>query len=56
MLTWPEGNGFVVRALMEKYRFPLLTGALVHRIEDHARGARLAVYLDAEKRSVAIEC
>ena len=56
VLTWPEGNGFVVKALMEKYRFPLLPAALVHRVEEHARGARLAVYLAAEKRSVAIDC
>jgi hypothetical protein len=54
VLTWPEGNGFVVRSLMERYRFPVTAGALVHRIEDGAKGVTLGVYLAAEKRSVEI--
>ncbi len=54
VLTWPEGNGFVVRSLMERYRFPVLADALVHRIEEGAKEVRLGVYLAAEKRAIEI--
>jgi hypothetical protein len=55
VLTWPEGNGFVVRQLLERYKFPISTGALVFSMEEAARGVKLGVYLAAEKRSIAIE-
>lgn len=55
VLTWPEGNGFVVRGLMEKYRFPVVPAALVHQVAEDRRGVRLAAYLAREGRSVAIE-
>lgn len=54
VLTWPEGNGFVVRKLMEKYAFPVTTGALVHRVREEANGVALEVFLDGERRSVEI--
>jgi phytoene dehydrogenase-like protein len=55
VLTWPEGNGFIVKGLMARYRFPIRTGALVERIEEGARGVRLRVHVSAEKRSVEID-
>ena len=55
VLTWPEGNGFVVRQLMERYRFPLTPGALVHRVEEGAKRVSLGVYLAREKRALEIE-
>ncbi|MEO7742787.1 MAG: NAD(P)/FAD-dependent oxidoreductase, partial [Usitatibacter sp.] len=54
VLTWPEGNGFVVRALMERYAFPVTAGALVHRVAEDATGVTLQAYLAGEKRSVEI--
>ena len=55
VLTWPEGNGFVVRSLMERYKFPVTSRALVFSLEEGAKGVKLAVFLADEKRSVAIE-
>ena len=54
VLTWPEGNGFVVRNLMERYRFPVVTDALVHRMEEGAKEVFLGVYLAQEKRAIDI--
>jgi len=54
VLTWPEGNGFVVRNLMERYRFPMVAEALVHRIEEGEKEVLLGVYLAQEKRAIAI--
>ena len=54
VLTWPEGNGFVVRHLLERYRFPVTPGALVHRVEEGARQVRLECHLAAGERGVAI--
>lgn len=55
VLTWPEGNGLVVRELLERYRFPITHGALVFSAEEGTRGVQLGVYLSGEKRSVTIE-
>ena len=56
VLTWPEGNGFVVRSLMERHRFPLTARALVHRLEEEPGGATVHAYLASEKRTVALRC
>ncbi|APV48626.1 hypothetical protein BWI17_02350 [Betaproteobacteria bacterium GR16-43] len=55
VLTWPEGNGFVVRELMERYKFALTPGAMVHRMEESAKGVALEVFLTRESRSIRIE-
>lgn len=54
VLTWPEGNGFVVRRLLERYRLPITHGALVSSAEETVRDVKLEVYLSKEKRSVEI--
>jgi len=54
VLTWPEGNGFVVRQLMERYRFPVTHGAVVFAREEGPRGVTLDAYLASEDRSVRI--
>jgi glycine/D-amino acid oxidase-like deaminating enzyme len=54
VLTWPDGIGFVVRGLVERYGLRATPDALVHRVQEGAREARLAVYLAREKRSVEI--
>jgi hypothetical protein len=55
VLTWPEGNGFVVRQLLERYKFPLTPRAMVFSMEEEKRGVKLGVFLADEKRSVAID-
>lgn len=40
-LTWPEGNGFVVRALLERFGPRVVTSAPAHRVE--RAGARVRV-------------
>jgi monoamine oxidase len=37
-LTWPEGNGWIVRRLMERVGSHVTTGATVHRVERRGRG------------------
>ena len=54
VLTWPEGNGRIVRGLIDKYAFPITHGALVHRLREDPKGATLEVYLAREKRAVEI--
>jgi hypothetical protein len=55
VLTWPEGNGFVVRSLMERYKFAVTPRALVFSLEEASRGVKLGVFLADEKRSVSID-
>jgi glycine/D-amino acid oxidase-like deaminating enzyme len=54
VLTWPEGNGWIVRQLLERLAPPLTTGALVYRVTENGREAALAVHLAREGRSVEI--
>ena len=54
VLTWPEGNGHIVRRLLERYRFPVTPGALVHRVEERPREVSLTMYLPAGDRSVEV--
>jgi monoamine oxidase len=55
VLTWPEGNGFVVRQLVARYGLPITTGVLVHRLEEGPRGVTLEAFVARENRSVEIE-
>lgn len=54
VLTWPEGNGWVVRRLMERYAFSITPDAMVFRVEEDAKGVTLAVFLATEQRAVEI--
>lgn len=54
VLTWPEGNGFVVRELLARYRPEIVTGALVHRVEEARDGVVLTVLLGEEGRAMEI--
>lgn len=54
VLTWPEGNGFVVRRLMERYALRMMPGALVHRVAEDARGVRVSAYLGDQDRPIEI--
>lgn len=53
VLTWPAGNGWLVRALLARCAPPLTTAALVHRVEPRAREVVVEAYLPDEDRSVA---
>jgi len=55
VLTWPEGNGWLVRRLMERAAFTMTPGALVFRIEERPRHVRIEAWLAREQRSIAIE-
>jgi hypothetical protein len=54
VLTWPEGNGWIVQRMLERWAPPVVTDALVHRVEERGREAIVEAYLPAEDRSVAI--
>ena len=41
VLTWPEGNGWLIEALLARVPWRPLTGALVRQIEPEAGGARV---------------
>ena len=55
VLTWPEGNGWIVRRLLERYAPPVTADALVYRLEERAREVGLEAYLAREDRSVALD-
>ncbi|MBL8516077.1 MAG: NAD(P)/FAD-dependent oxidoreductase [Betaproteobacteria bacterium] len=54
VLTWPAGNGHVVRKLLERGRFTVRPRALVFRIEPRAKDVALGVFLADEARSVTV--
>lgn len=41
-LTWPEGNGWIVKQLLQRVGRFVRTGAMVQRITRHGRGYRVA--------------
>jgi hypothetical protein len=55
VLTWPEGNGYVVRQLIERHKLEVTPRAMVFSLEEGERSVRLGVFLADEKRSIAIE-
>lgn len=40
-LTWPEGNGWIVRRLLQQLGSTVKTGQLTYRVERHGRGWRV---------------
>jgi len=55
VLTWPEGNGWIVRRLLERYAPPVTSDALVYRVEERRRDVALDVFLAREDRAVAFD-
>jgi len=55
VLTWPEGNGWVVRQLEARLRAQIVTDAVVYRVSQEKRGAVVEVYRSGEGRSVRYE-
>lgn len=52
-LTWPEGNGWIVRRLLERVGEHVRTGAPVHRVEPAPGGVRVLAG-DVEYRAEAV--
>ena len=54
VLTWPEGNGWIVRRLLEKLSAHVTTGVLVHRVQPARSGVEIYLYHPEEKRSTRV--
>jgi len=54
VLTWPEGNGWIVRRLMETLSPYVTNSALVYRVQPTAAGVEVDIYRTGEKRSTRI--
>jgi protoporphyrinogen oxidase len=52
VLTWPEGNGWLVKQMRARVAGQVETGALVHRIEETRGGMEIDVFDLRSKRSV----
>ncbi|MGF7216979.1 hypothetical protein GGR92_003146 [Spirosoma lacussanchae] len=60
VLTWPQGNGFLLDHLRQSVDSPpeqpnLLTHHLAHAIQPHEHGVRVLCYNVAAKRTIAIQ-
>ncbi|MFN8005473.1 MAG: NAD(P)-binding protein [Terriglobia bacterium] len=51
VLTWPEGNGWIVRRLREKLKESIATQALVYRLSPSQNAVEVEVYHPLERRS-----
>jgi protoporphyrinogen oxidase len=54
VLTWPEGNGWIVRKLSEKVSAHVTTSALVYRVRPGKNDVAVDIYFPDEKRSTRI--
>ncbi len=54
VLTWPEGNGWIVKRLEERLRPRIRTGCLAYRVENGQKEVRVEVYNAPENASVRI--
>lgn len=52
VLTWPEGNGWLVKQMQGRLSQNIASGALVHRIEETPRHVEVDVFLMQENRTV----
>lgn len=52
VLTWPEGNGWLVRQMQARMAGRVHTGTLVYRITPGSRGTVVDAWLPAENRSL----
>lgn len=52
VLTWPEGNGWLVKRLRERLAAQIVTDALVWRVSEQDRALRVDAYHPLEQRSV----
>ena len=52
VLTWPEGNGWLVQRLRERLESHIVTGSLVFRVSELDRAVLVDAYQPRENRSV----
>jgi len=55
VLTWPEGNGWIVRQLRQKLTDRLVTGAMVTRLEHRSDLVQIDVHYPQENRTETIK-
>jgi len=55
VLTAPEGNGWIVKRLAQRYADRTITGALAFRVDQDRRGAGADFLLERENRTVRYE-
>jgi hypothetical protein len=56
VLTWPEGNGFLVERLVEKNRIPIRNEQLVYNVKNTSEGFDVFVFDVPNNRSVVWKC
>jgi hypothetical protein len=54
VLTWPEGNGWIVRRLMQQLSPNVRSSSLVYRVRPAESGVEIDIYRADEKRSVRL--
>ncbi len=54
VLTWPEGNGFLMKALRKHNSYPVRTGLAAFKIENAENGVRVDCYDAGRKSTVRI--
>ncbi|MFA7317124.1 MAG: FAD-dependent oxidoreductase [Sulfuricella sp.] len=52
VLTWPEGNGWLVKQIQKGFSERIVSGALVQRMEETKSHVELDVFMHSENRSV----
>lgn len=55
ILTWPEGNGWLVKKLMAPFSDKIRPGALAWKVENTDSGARVNYYDFATENSISLE-
>jgi hypothetical protein len=55
VLTWPEGNGYLVGRMAARLKANLMCGRVVHRVTQNARGVRVECLNAATGKGVAIQ-
>jgi len=55
VLTWPEGNGWVVRKLAARSKQRIVTHAMAYRVANNRRRATVDYFRTDQRRSVRIE-
>jgi len=54
VLTWPEGNGWIVKQLRQRLQPRITTNALVFRVTEGDKAVGIDVFLPEEKRSIRL--
>ena len=55
VLTWPEGNGYVVKKLIERGKLAIRPRALVYSLREERGYVTLGIYLADERRAIEVE-